>query len=64
MTGSHHIRFLKKGKVVKNRNIEAVEMNPQFSGRTIKKSALYEIYDWLMFSKKGDTITIKTELEE
>ena len=64
MTGKHHIRFLKKGKVVKTRNVEAIELGPHFSGAKMSSSAQNEIYDWLSMAQKGDTITIKTELEE
>jgi len=64
MTGSHHVRFVKKNRVVKSRNVEAIELNPDFSGRCLEKSVLYEIYDWLMFAQKRDKIVIETELEE
>ena len=64
MTGSHHVRFVKKNRVVKSRNVEAIELSPDFSGRCLEKSVQNEIYDWLMFAKARDKIVIETELEE
>jgi len=64
MTGSHHVRFVRKNRVVKSRNVEAIELSPQFSGRNMEHSAQNEIYDWLALAKKRDKIVIETELEE
>jgi len=64
MTGSHHIRFVRKNRVVKSRNVEAIELSPQFSARNMEHSAQNEIYDWLALAKKRDKIVIETELGE
>jgi len=68
MTGIHRIRLIrddkKQGKTIKTRLIEAIELCPDFSHLRDPFSALYEIYRWLSFAKKGDKIIIETELEE
>jgi len=62
MTGSHHVRFIRNNRVVKSRNIEAIELSS--SGRNMEHSAQNEIYDWIALAKRRDKIVIETELEE
>lgn len=64
MTGIHLIQFVKDGKIVKERKIEAIELNPLFSLIRHSHSALHEISEWLSTCNEGDKIVIVTELEE